>query len=189
MTDVLGLTTIATLYQAGNGIYEQFDKILVLDEGKQIFYGPCEDAMPFMAELGFLCEPAANKADFLTSVTVPTERAIVPGYEQKFPRSATEIRDVYEGSVIKKNMIAELCYPQSDEAAKHTTCFKEIVNAEKNPRLPKRSAASAGFPYQVKVVVTRQFQILWGDKPTLFFKQGSATIQAYVHKPHYSNTD
>ena len=37
MTDILGLSTIATLYQAGNGIFEQFDKVLVLDEGKQIF--------------------------------------------------------------------------------------------------------------------------------------------------------
>ncbi|KAM3563243.1 hypothetical protein MY1884_001393 [Beauveria asiatica] len=36
MTDILGLSTIVTLYQAGNGIYEQFDKVLVLQEGKQI---------------------------------------------------------------------------------------------------------------------------------------------------------
>lgn len=36
MTDIMGLTTIVTLYQAGNGIYEQFDKVLVLDEGRQI---------------------------------------------------------------------------------------------------------------------------------------------------------
>ncbi|KAJ5400564.1 hypothetical protein N7465_011053 [Penicillium sp. CMV-2018d] len=39
MTDVLRLTTIITLYQAGNGIYKQFNKVLVLDEGNQIFYG------------------------------------------------------------------------------------------------------------------------------------------------------
>ncbi|KAM3550533.1 hypothetical protein ARSEF4850_008299 [Beauveria asiatica] len=35
MTDILGLSTIVTLYQAGNGIYEQFDKVLVFQEGKQ----------------------------------------------------------------------------------------------------------------------------------------------------------
>ncbi|KAM3502007.1 hypothetical protein MY10362_005154 [Beauveria mimosiformis] len=33
MTDTLGLSTIVTLYQAGNGIYEQFDKLIVLEEG------------------------------------------------------------------------------------------------------------------------------------------------------------
>jgi ABC-type multidrug transport system ATPase subunit len=48
MTDILGLTTITTPYQAGNGIFEQFDKVLVLGEGKQIYYGPREGAVPFM---------------------------------------------------------------------------------------------------------------------------------------------
>ncbi|KAH1295275.1 hypothetical protein KXX11_008424, partial [Aspergillus fumigatus] len=38
MTDVFGLSSIVTLYQAGNGIYDLFDKVLVLDEGKQIYY-------------------------------------------------------------------------------------------------------------------------------------------------------
>lgn len=35
LTDTMGLATIVTIYQAGNGIYELFDKVLVLDEGKQ----------------------------------------------------------------------------------------------------------------------------------------------------------
>ena len=36
MTDAMGIATIVTLYQAGNGIYDLFDKVLVLDEGKQV---------------------------------------------------------------------------------------------------------------------------------------------------------
>ncbi|WQF90164.1 Putative P-loop containing nucleoside triphosphate hydrolase [Colletotrichum destructivum] len=36
MNKLLGLTTIITLSQAGSDIFEQFDQILVLDEGKQI---------------------------------------------------------------------------------------------------------------------------------------------------------
>ncbi|KAJ4314265.1 hypothetical protein N0V94_006534 [Neodidymelliopsis sp. IMI 364377] len=180
MTDVLGLTTVATLYQAGNGIYEQFDKVLVLDEGKQIFYGPREDAVPFMEELGFLCDPAANKADFLTGVTVPTERAIAPGYENSFPRSASDIRAAYERTALRTKMMAECDYDQTEEAKENTVDFKEEVTAEQNPRLPKSSVASAGFYTQVKAAVVRQFQIMWGDKTTLFFKQISATIQALV---------
>ncbi|KAH6612411.1 multidrug resistance protein CDR2 [Boeremia exigua] len=180
MTDILGLTTIATLYQAGNGIFEQFDKVLVLDEGKQIFYGPREDAVPFMEDLGFVCNPAANKADFLTGVTVPTERAIKPGYEEKFPRTADEIRTAYEGSAIRTKLLTECDYARSAEAAHNTAEFKAEVAAEKNPRLPKRASESVGFDAQVRAAVTRQFQILWGDKATLFLKQGSATIQALV---------
>ena len=66
MTTIFGLSTIVTIYQAGNGIYELFDKVLVLDEGKQIYYGPLKEAKPFMEDLGFVCEDGANVADFLT---------------------------------------------------------------------------------------------------------------------------
>ncbi len=60
MTDVMGLTTIVTLYQAGNGIYNLFDKVLVLDEGKQIYYGPAQEAKGFMEDLGFVYTDGAN---------------------------------------------------------------------------------------------------------------------------------
>lgn len=178
MTDVLGLTTIATFYQAGNGIFDQFDKVLVLDEGQQLFYGRREDAVPFMEGLGFYCDPAANKADFLTGVTVASERSIRSGYEGRFPRSAREIRAAYERSAIRSDMLAECEYPRSTEAKENTVAFQDMAAAEANPRLPERSVTSAGPYTQVKTAVTRQFQILWGDKATLFLKQGSATVQA-----------
>lgn len=60
MTDVLGLSTVVTLYQAGNGIYNLFDKVLVLDEGRQIYYGPAAAAKRFMQDLGFVYTDGAN---------------------------------------------------------------------------------------------------------------------------------
>jgi ATP-binding cassette subfamily G (WHITE) protein 2 (SNQ2) len=180
MTDILGLTTIATLYQAGNGIYDQFDKVLILDEGKQIYYGPREDAVPFMEKLGFLCDPAANRADFLTSVTVPTERLIAQGYEHTFPRNANEIVAAYDRSLIKPKMMVEIDYPDSAEAKQNTADFKEMEARDKHSSLPKSSPVSAGFYTQVQTAVTRQYQILWGDKGTLILKQAAATIQALL---------
>lgn len=98
---MFGLSSIVTLYQAGNGIYNLFDKALVIDEGKQIYYGPLRQARPFMEELGFVCRDGANVADFLTGVTVPTERTIKESFEDRFPRTANDIRAAYEKSTIK----------------------------------------------------------------------------------------
>lgn len=67
-------TMIATMYQAGNAIYDQFDKVLVLAEGRVIYYGPRNLAMKYFIDLGFVCPKGANIADFLTSVTVATEQ-------------------------------------------------------------------------------------------------------------------
>jgi ATP-binding cassette subfamily G (WHITE) protein 2 (SNQ2) len=180
MTDALGLTTIATLYQAGNAVFEQFDKVLVLDEGKQIFYGPREDAVPFMEKLGFYCDPAANKADFLTSVTVPGARAIAKGHEREFPRSKDEILAIFQQSPFQRNMLDELAYPQSGEAESNTTTFRETVASEQNKILSKSSTVTTSFFTQVKVAIIRQYQILWGDKATLVVKQASTLVQALV---------
>ena len=78
-------TILATLYQAGNGIYNQFDKVLVLAEGRLIFYGLASEAKSYFEDLGFVCAPGANVADFLTSVSVPTERQIARGFEDRPP--------------------------------------------------------------------------------------------------------
>ncbi|KAG7122807.1 ABC multidrug transporter atrB like protein [Verticillium longisporum] len=143
LTDVLGLTTIVTLYQAGNGIYEHFDKVLVLDEGQQIFYGPQVDAVPFMESLGFVRDSGSNRGDFLTGVTVPTERVIAPGFENTFPRTAHEIHAAYEGSRIRAKMLEDIeTYPQSAEAAENTAVFKESVAREKHRGVPQKSAVS-----------------------------------------------
>lgn len=180
MTDIFGLASIVTLYQAGNGIYNLFDKVLILDEGKEIYYGPMKQARPFMEDLGFLCDDSANVADFLTGVTVPTERKIKNGFENQFPRTADELRARYEASPIKMQMEAEYGYPTSDVAKKNTEDFKEGVQYEKNPGLPKKSPLTVSFVTQVKAAVTRQYQILWGDKPTFIIKQGSTLVQALI---------
>ncbi|KAH7124683.1 ABC-2 type transporter-domain-containing protein [Dactylonectria macrodidyma] len=181
MTDILGLTTIVTLYQAGNGIYEHFDKVLVLDEGKQIFYGLRQDAVPFMEGLGFMRDSGSNRGDFLTGVTVPTERLIAPGYENTFPRTADAVRAAYDRSAFKPKMLDEgRSYPTSEKAVENTAVFKDMVAREKHKGVPKKSPVTADFITQVRTAITRQYQIMWGDKSTLFMKQGATVIQALL---------
>ncbi|PSN65506.1 ABC transporter [Corynespora cassiicola Philippines] len=180
MTDAMGLSTIVTLYQAGNGIYDLFDKVLVLDEGKQVYYGPRDLARPFMESQGFVCRDGANVADFLTGVTVPSERQIKPGFESRFPRNNVELEQIYQQSPIKTDMDRELAYPTTDEALTNTREFCEAVTLDKSPRLLKSSPMTVSFQDQVKACVIRQYQIIWGDKATFFIKQGSTIVQALI---------
>ena len=180
MTDVVGMTSIVSLYQAGNGIYDLFDKVLVLDEGKEIYYGPRAEARPFMEELGFICGDGANVADFLTGVTVPTERLVRQGFETSFPRTADEIRQDYSRSDTKAIMEKEYSYPESDDAKENTKEFKEAVAEDKDKTLPKNSPLTVSFPKQVKACIVRQYQIVWGDKPTFIIKQLATLVQALV---------
>ncbi|KAF2721956.1 hypothetical protein K431DRAFT_312141 [Polychaeton citri CBS 116435] len=180
MTDELQLTTIVTLYQAGNGIYDLFDKVLVLDEGKQVFFGGREEARPFMESMGFDCDDSANVADFLTGVTVPTERQIKPGFESRFPRNASELRAAYEKTDIKPRMDEEVSFPQSKHAQEWTEQFRNGVALDKSHSLAKKSPMTVSFFEQVKACIIRQYQILWGDKATFMIKQGSTIVQALI---------
>lgn len=178
MTDELQLSTIATLYQAGNGIYEQFDKVLVLDQGQELYFGPREHAVPFMESLGFYCDPAANKADFLTSVCVPTERKIIPGFEDKFPRNALAIREAYEHSEHYASEETKDSIDSDGESITKRTI--DIRNNERHKSLPKNSPLTSAWLWQVKTCLIRQYQIIWGDKATLIIKQVAALVQALV---------
>lgn len=180
MTDTLNLSTVVTLYQAGNGIYDLFDKVLVLDEGEQIFYGTREQARPFMEEAGFICREGSNIADYLTGVTVPTERRIRDGFQSRFPRNAEALRAEYEKSPIYTQMVADYSYPDSDLARERTEEFKQGVAFESSKNLPKNSPFTVGFLDQVKICVQRQYQILWGDKATFIIKQVATLCQALI---------
>ncbi|PNY27563.1 Brefeldin A resistance protein [Tolypocladium capitatum] len=180
MTDVLGLASIVTLYQAGNGIYNLFDKVLVLDRGKEMYYGPMKTARPFMEGLGFICDDGANVADYLTGVTVPTERRVRTELELTFPRTADAIRARYEASPIHEQMKAEYGYPSSDEAKEKTKLFRDGVAMEKHKGLPAESPMTVGFAGQVRACVTRQHQILWGDRASFLIKQVSTVSQALI---------
>ena len=180
MTDTLGLSTIVTLYQAGNGIYELFDKVLVLDEGEQIYYGPRAQARPFMEEAGFICREGSNVADFLTGITVPTERRIRDGYENRFPRNKEALRESYEKSPIYEQMTVEYDYPNTEDARDRTQDFKDGVAFETSNQLPKNSPLTVSFTEQVKACVSRQYQIIWGDKATFIIKQVATLMQALI---------
>ncbi|KAF2160175.1 hypothetical protein M409DRAFT_70682 [Zasmidium cellare ATCC 36951] len=181
MSDIFGLTSILTLYQAGNAIYELFDKVLVLEKGLQIYYGPAKSARQFMEDLGFVCADGANVADFLTSVTVPTERKIRPGFEMTFPRMAADILANYNGSSIRKLMASEYDHASRPEVIKNTQEFERSIAYEKHDSLlMRKSPVTVGFGTQLDAAVRRQVQIILGDKSNLIVKQGSNLIQAFA---------
>lgn len=180
MTDILGLATVVTIYQGGNAIYDQFDKVLVLDQGQQLYYGPRHEAVPFMEGLGFVCADGSNQGDFLTGVTVPTERRIAAGFEKKYPRTTSEIAAAYNQSTIKRKMLDEdREYRESQEAITNTEFFKQSVALEKHKGL-RDSPVTANFLKQIKVATIRQYRLLWGDKSTMVIKQVATLIQALI---------
>jgi ABC-type multidrug transport system ATPase subunit len=48
LADITKSAVFTSLYQAGEGIYEVCDKVLVIDQGKQVYFGPAKEARSYM---------------------------------------------------------------------------------------------------------------------------------------------
>ena len=66
-TDVARMSTLVSIYQAGESLYELFDKVCVIYEGKMAYFGPANRARQYFIDMGF--EPANRQttADFLVA--------------------------------------------------------------------------------------------------------------------------
>ena len=57
ITNIYKTTTFVSLYQASENIYAQFDKVMVIDQGRQVFLGPAKEARAYFESMGFLPKP------------------------------------------------------------------------------------------------------------------------------------
>jgi ABC-type multidrug transport system ATPase subunit len=74
-------------YQAGENFTLTFEKVTTVYLDRQIFFGALDDAKSHFEGLGFQSKARQTTADFLTAITYPTGRRVMPGWEHKAPRS------------------------------------------------------------------------------------------------------
>ena len=96
--EFVGTTSVVAIYQSPQSAYDLFDKVSVLYEGEQIFFGKCDEAKSFFVEMGFECPEQQTTPDFLTSLTSASERIPRAGYENKVPVTPAEFAAVWKKS-------------------------------------------------------------------------------------------
>ena len=181
MTDVFNKTTVATLYQASNNIFSLFDKVLLLDDGYTIFFGPVTEAKAYFEDLGFYCPPRKSIPDFLTGLCNPLEREVQPGFENSAPQHASEFQEAYQKSEVYQRMMAELqAYEQQVNQENPGELFKQAVIDEHQKRASNRQPYTASFWQQVIALTIRQYYLLIKDYPALISRYGTILIQGLI---------
>ncbi|KAF3941557.1 hypothetical protein ABW19_dt0205188 [Dactylella cylindrospora] len=135
LTTLTESTTIVTLYQAGESIYKEFDKVCLIDSGRQIYYGPASEARAYFESLGYEPQPRSTTADFLTSITNENERIISKSHEGPVPLTPEELEAAFRNSKYFKMLQDEL--DEYDDELKKAECepakvFEKAVTDEKN---------------------------------------------------------
>lgn len=166
--NLTGACHAVAIYQASQAIYDVFNKVIVLYEGREIFFGPCSKAKEYFVDMGWDCPPRQTVGDFLTSVTNPQERTAREGMDDEVPRTPDEFEKYWKQSThyqrLKKE-ISEYCeeYPVGGEAEKDFGATKRLRQAK---HVRPKSPYVISIPMQVKLCVKRAYQRIWNDKPS-----------------------
>jgi hypothetical protein len=168
------ISTLVALYQAGESLYDLFDKVLLIDQGQCAYFGPTERAKGYFEGLGFVCPPRWTTADFLTSVADRHERQVREGWEGRAPRTAEDFSRAYKASDVA-------AATQSDITDFENTLAEQ--GEERKLRATERIRTqnyTIPFHKQVVACTKRQFRVMLGDPVSLGGKWGGILFQSLI---------
>lgn len=181
MTDIMHKTTISTLYQASDSIFHLFDKVMVLDEGRTIYFGPTSSAKSYFEEMGFFCPDRKSTPDFLTGLCNVNEREFRDGYKDKVPVNAVQFEKAYIESPLYAAMMKERDeYEQKIQADRPDEKFRQAFADAHQKHAPIRSPFVATYYQQVKSLTVRQYQLILGDKGALVSRYGGVVVKGLI---------
>lgn len=183
MTNIYKTTTFVSLYQASEKIYSQFDKVMVIDEGRQVYFGPTEEARAYFEGLGFKEKPRQTTPDYLTGCTDPFEREYKDGWNSaNAPGSPESLEKAFNDSTYATSLSKEMAAYRLDlEHEKEAyDDFEAATKQAKRKHTSKSSVYSIPFYLQVWALMQRQFLIKWQDKFSLIVSWITSIVIAIV---------
>ena len=168
-TELDGATALLAIYQASQSIYDVFDKVTVLYEGRQIYFGPTSEAKAFFLILGFDCPERQTTADFLTSLTSPAERVVRPGFEHKVPRTPDEFVEAWKASADYARLMNAIDAFDMEHSigGKALEEFKTSRRAQQARQQRLKSPYTLSIWGQIGICMERGFQRTRGDMSLL----------------------
>ena len=169
ITNIYQTTTFVSLYQASENIYSQFDKVMLIDQGRQVFFGPAKDARAYFEGLGFLEKPRQTTPDYLTGCTDEFEREYRDGRdESNAPSSPDGLVEAFNGSKYATLLEGEMAaWKGHVEQEQHV--YEDFLTAVKDQKrkTTHKSVYSIPFYLQVWALMKRQFTLKWQDRFSL----------------------
>ncbi|KAF4611873.1 hypothetical protein D9613_003579 [Agrocybe pediades] len=180
-TDELQTTTIVSLYQAGESLYEYFNKVCVIYEGKMAYYGPASEAKQYFIDMGYQPANRQTTADFLVAVTDPKGRIPRPGISNQ-PRTADEFATYFRRSMHGQRNAGEvqlyMNFCVNNELLRNA--YIQSATAEFSRHSQSGSPYLLNLAEQVAIVMRRRVQILRGNMLATFLLLFTFTFQAIV---------
>ncbi|CAG9941664.1 unnamed protein product [Clonostachys rosea f. rosea IK726] len=157
-----GCATIMSIYQGSDAMVPMFDKIAVINQGHQVFYGKAQEAKPHFEKLGHKCPPTTTITDFLTGMSANKISAPITSREPP-PSTTKQLKMAFESS------------------SHYQDTLREALAAKSMP-LPPGSFGGNTFElplwHQIRLCTNRQFRVLVTNYHNWLIEAGCAIVQS-----------
>ena len=166
--DLMQTTAAVAIYQAPQAAYDLFDKVLVLYQGRQIFFGSAKEAKAYFEEMGFECPERQTTPDFLTSMTSAAERRVRTGFEGQVPRTPDDFANRWKESSTRQKLLEEIekfnnLHPMRGP---DFDAFQQSRTLQQSKLQRKKSPYTLSYWQQIKICFHRGYSRVIAD-PTL----------------------
>ncbi|EXJ96017.1 hypothetical protein A1O1_01143 [Capronia coronata CBS 617.96] len=179
---IFGTTHLVAAYQASQAMYDRFDKVILLYEGREIFFGSTSHAKQFFEQMGWKCPSRKSTGDFLTGLTSPREREAKEGFEDRVPRTAEEFERYWRASPEFRALQAEIA-ANLEKFDREGTTAEEFIES-KRQRQAKHTRPKSPYTInnrmQVMLCTKRAYQRIWNDIASTATTIGGNTVMALI---------
>ncbi|WFD34805.1 hypothetical protein MCUN1_001649 [Malassezia cuniculi] len=190
-TDIGRVTTMASIYQAGEALTKTFDKVIVLNQGYVVYFGPVHKAADYFKSIGYLPQDRQTTADFLVACTDPNGRRLNPDFKGRIPLTAEEQARAFVESPAGKENVAEVdAYIDEMRGKTDKSTAKQFIKAaraERAKNVPKKSMYLLSWPMQVRLAIKRRAQVAYGDLITQVMILVIIIFQSFIIGSAYYN--
>lgn len=175
------------MYQAPQSAYDLFDKVVVLYEGRQIYFGPAARAKEYFINLGFECPDRQTTPDFLTSIAFPAERISRPGYDG--PRTPDEFAAAWKNSPDYRALQIEIeeYKTQHPIGGPDAETFRQLKKSHQAKGQRLKSPYTLTYSQQVQLCIWRGYRRFRADPWLTITMMIGNTVMALIISSLYFN--
>ncbi|KAF9001112.1 pleiotropic drug resistance ABC transporter [Cyathus striatus] len=147
--------TTFTLYRCGEAIYDLFDKVCLVYEGRMIYYGATDLAKQYFIDMGYQPSHRQTTIEFLLSLTDARHRRNLV-QTRTVPTRPSEFASYYHQSQTRED--------NKNVAASYLQSTMSLAGeSPRFPRVRRKSAYILSFLAQLKLVIRQRLQIIKFD--------------------------
>ncbi|ETI48389.1 hypothetical protein F443_07581 [Phytophthora nicotianae P1569] len=178
----LGGSVIVALLQPTPEVVEQFDDILMVNEGHMVYHGPRTEILDYFQGLGFTCPPRVDPADFLIEVTSGRGHSYSNGTVPNKDLAVTseDFNNLFCQSSIYRKTHEAISKGFNEHQFESAEDFKKAKSVANLARSKEKSEFGLAFVPSTLLLLNRQKLIWLRDPPLLWGKVIEAIIVGLV---------